>query len=696
MSDDEKKVTGAVDVYYQPVEEGDDDELRNLAENPRALTEDFTEEKLEDIESVTEGQDEFDTTNSSEYGEEDIQVLEGLEAVRKRPGMYIGDTTLRGLHHLVYEIVANSVDEALAGRCDLIDVVLNKDGSVTVTDDGSGIPVGIHPKQGIPTVEVVHTILHAGGKFGGGAYTVSGGLHGVGASVVNALSDTMTVQVKRDGHIYQIGFTKGVTTEPLHIIGDCDAGDTGTRTTFIPDNSIFPDITFDFDSMITRYREMAFLNREVTIDLCDNRGDEPKNVHLHYDGGIVSFVEYLNRHKEKINAQPIYMATSMGDCFVEIAMQYNDSYQETVYCYANNIATTEGGTHLTGFRAAMTRVINEYAKKYKFLKDNDPKLAPEDTREGLAAIISVKLPEPQFEGQTKTKLGNAEIRPMVERAVSEKLMTFLEENPDISKLIMDKCLSASRARDAAKKAREMTRRKTVFENNSLPGKLADCQSNEAEFCEIFIVEGDSAGGSAKQGRERKYQAILPLWGKMLNVEKARIDKVYSNEKLQPVVMALGAGIGDDFDASKLRYHKVIIMADADVDGSHIRTLLLTFCFRYLRPLVDGGYVYIACPPLYKVYQGDDAYYAYDDAEIEAIKEKTGWKNPLIQRFKGLGEMSSEQLWDTTMNPETRKLLKVSLSDAQAADETFTLLMGDEVDPRKEYIQMNAKFANIDT
>ena len=696
MSDDEKKVTGAVDVYYQPVEEGDDDELRNLAENPRALTEDFTEEKLEDIESVTEGQDEFDTTNSSEYGEEDIQVLEGLEAVRKRPGMYIGDTTLRGLHHLVYEIVANSVDEALAGRCDLIDVVLNKDGSVTVTDDGSGIPVGIHPKQGIPTVEVVHTILHAGGKFGGGAYTVSGGLHGVGASVVNALSDTMTVQVKRDGHIYQIGFTKGVTTEPLHIIGDCDAGDTGTRTTFIPDNSIFPDITFDFDSMITRYREMAFLNREVTIDLCDNRGDEPKNVHLHYDGGIVSFVEYLNRHKEKINAQPIYMATSMGDCFVEIAMQYNDSYQETVYCYANNIATTEGGTHLTGFRAAMTRVINDYAKKYKFLKDNDPKLAPEDTREGLAAIISVKLPEPQFEGQTKTKLGNAEIRPMVERAVSEKLMTFLEENPDISKLIMDKCLSASRARDAAKKAREMTRRKTVFENNSLPGKLADCQSNEAEFCEIFIVEGDSAGGSAKQGRERKYQAILPLWGKMLNVEKARIDKVYSNEKLQPVVMALGAGIGDDFDASKLRYHKVIIMADADVDGSHIRTLLLTFFFRYLRPLVDGGYVYIACPPLYKVYQGDDAYYAYDDAEIEAIKEKTGWKNPLIQRFKGLGEMSSEQLWDTTMNPETRKLLKVSLSDAQAADETFTLLMGDEVDPRKEYIQMNAKFANIDT
>ena len=704
MSDEEKNLNaapesskGAVDVYYQPIEEGDGDELYNLAENPRALTESFSEEKLEqEIEFVTAGQDEFDTTNSSAYDESDIQVLEGLEAVRKRPGMYIGDTTLRGLHHLVYEIVANSVDEALAGRCDLIDVVLNKDGSVTVTDDGSGIPVGIHPKQGIPTVEVVHTILHAGGKFGGGAYSVSGGLHGVGASVVNALSDTMTVQVKREGHIYQIGFTKGKTTEPLHVIGDCDPSDTGTRTTFIPDNTIFPDIVFDFDSMITRYREMAFLNREVTIDLHDNRGEEPKDVHLHYDGGIITFVEYLNRHKEKINPQPIYMATKVDDCFVEIAMQYNDSYQETVYTYANNIATTEGGTHMTGFRAALTRVINDYARKYKYLKDNDQKLQSEDTREGLAAIISVKLPEPQFEGQTKTKLGNAEIRPMVERAVTEKLMTFLEENPDVSKLIMDKCLQASRARDAAKKARELTRRKTVFENNSLPGKLADCQSNEAEFCEIFIVEGDSAGGSAKQGRERKYQAILPLWGKMLNVEKARIDKVYSNEKLQPVVMALGAGIGDEFDESKLRYHKVIIMADADVDGSHIRTLLLTFFFRYLRPLVDGGYVYIACPPLYKVYQGDEAYYAYDDAEIESIKEKTGWKNPLIQRFKGLGEMSSEQLWDTTMNPNTRKLLKVTLADAQAADETFTLLMGDEVDPRKEYIQMNAKLANIDT
>ncbi|MCQ2516953.1 MAG: DNA topoisomerase (ATP-hydrolyzing) subunit B [Saccharofermentans sp.] len=695
MSDEEVKKE-ELDIYFQPVEGADDDELRNLAENPRALTEEFNETGVAYSESVTEGQDEFDTSNSKDYDESDIQVLEGLEAVRKRPGMYIGDTTLRGLHHLVYEIVANSVDEALAGRCDTIDVTLNKDGSVTVKDNGSGIPVGIHPKQGIPTVEVVHTVLHAGGKFGGGAYSISGGLHGVGASVVNALSDKMVVQVRREGNIYEIAFEKGNTVKPLEIVGHCDEEDTGTTTTFIPDNTIFPDIVFDFDSMITRYREMAFLNKEVTIDLCDNRGEEPNKVHLHYDHGIISFVEYLNRHKERINPDPIYFATKSGECFVEIAMQYNDSYQETVYCYANNIATPEGGTHLTGFRAALNRVINNYGRKYKFLKDGDKNLQGEDAREGLAAIISVKLPEPQFEGQTKSKLGNAEIRPLVEGAVADKLMTFLEEHPDIAKLIMDKCLAASRARDAAKKAREMTRRKTVFESNALPGKLADCQSDEAEFCEIFIVEGDSAGGSAKQGRERKYQAILPLWGKMLNVEKARIDKVYSNEKLQPVVMALGAGIGEEFDASKLRYHKVIIMADADVDGSHIRTLLLTFFFRYLRPLVDGGYVYIACPPLYKVYQGDVAHYAYDDAEVEKIKEETGWKNPSIQRFKGLGEMSSEQLWDTTMNPNTRKLLKVTLADAQAADETFTLLMGDEVDPRKEYIQKNAKFANIDT
>ena len=685
-----------VDLYFQPVEENDDDELKNLAENPRALTEDYKEGSLSEVEAASEGQDEFDTSNSSSYDEDDIQVLEGLEAVRKRPGMYIGDTTLRGLHHLVYEIVANSVDEALAGRCDTINVVLNKDGSVSVTDNGSGIPVGNHPKLGIPSVEVVHTVLHAGGKFGGGAYSVSGGLHGVGASVVNALSSHMTVQVKREGNIYEIEFEFGKTTVPLHIVGHCDESDTGTKTVFVPDGSIFPDTTFDFDSMITRYREMAFLNKEVTIDLTDDRGDTPVSKHLHYDGGIISFVEYLNRHKEAINVPPIYFATKQGESFVEIALQYNDSYQETVYTYANNIATPEGGTHLVGFRSAMTRVINEYARKYKYLKDGDAKLQGEDTREGLAAIISVKLTDPQFEGQTKSKLGNAEIRPMVENVVSEKLEIYLEEHPDVAKLIMDKCFNASRAREAAKRAREQTRRKTVFESNSLPGKLADCQSNDAEFCEIFIVEGDSAGGSAKQGRERKYQAILPLWGKMLNVEKAREDKVYDNEKLQPVVMALGAGFGDDFSEDKLRYHKVIIMADADVDGSHIRTLLLTFFFRYLRPLIDGGYVYIACPPLYKVYKGDEAYYAYDDKEIDMIKKEHNWDAPLIQRFKGLGEMSSEQLWDTTMNPLTRKLLKVTLSDAQAADDTFTLLMGDKVEPRKEFIQDNAKLANIDT
>jgi len=699
MSENEKdntKNSGEVDLYYQPVEESDnDDDLKNLAENPRGLTEDFKEDTITDIEAVAAGQDVFDTTNAKDYGEGDIQVLEGLEAVRKRPGMYIGDTTKRGLHHLLYEIVANSVDEALAGRCDTIDVVINKDGTATVKDNGSGIPVGNHPKMDIPTVEVVHTVLHAGGKFGGGAYSVSGGLHGVGASVVNALSERMTVQVRRDGKIYEIGFVRGETVEPLKVIGECDINDTGTTTTFLPDNEIFPEIDFDWDTMVSRYREMAFLNREVTIDITDNRPEEPKFKHLHYDGGIISFVEYINKHKDPIIPMPIYFATTQGDCFVEIAMQYNSTYQETVYCYANNIATVEGGTHLTGFRAAMTRVINDYARKHNVIKDSDPKLSGDDTREGLAAIISVKLPDPQFEGQTKSKLGNAEIRPMVENAVADKFATYLEENPQIARIIMDKCLTASRARAAAKHAREATRRKTAFDSVQLPGKLADCQSNEAEFCEIFIVEGDSAGGSAKQGRERKYQAILPLWGKMLNVEKASIDKVYSNEKLQPVVTALGAGIGDDFDEAKLRYHKVIIMADADVDGSHIRTLLLTFFFRYLRPLVDGGYVYIACPPLYKVYKGDKAFYAYDDKEVEDIKAETGWDNPLIQRFKGLGEMSSDQLWETTMNPSTRKLLRVTLEDAQAADETFSLLMGDQVDPRKTFIQENARLANID-
>ena len=682
--------------YYSESEDQDSlDGVTNLANNPRALTEDYLEDSLDELAGAAEGQDEFDTSIASEYNESDIQVLEGLEAVRKRPGMYIGDTTLRGLHHLVYEIVANSVDEALAGRCDTIWVSVNRDGSVTVVDNGSGIPVGNHPKVGIPTVEVVHTVLHAGGKFGGGAYSVSGGLHGVGASVVNALASSMSVEVRRDGNIYRIAFERGITVGQLEIIGTCDPSDTGTKTTFVPDTQIFPDVHFDFASMVTRYREMAFLNREITINLRDDREEEPVIKVLHYEGGIISFVEYLNRHREALHKPPIYIAQRSGECFVEVSIQYNDSFAENVYSYANNIATVEGGTHLTGFKSALTKVINDYARKNKYIKDGDKNLQGEDAREGLGAIISVKLPEPQFEGQTKSKLGNAEIRTMVESVVGEKLSQYLEENPSIAKIVMDKCLSASRAREAARKARDLTRRKSVFESSALPGKLADCQEKDASLCEIFIVEGDSAGGSAKQGRERKYQAILPLWGKMLNVEKARIDKIYGNEKLQPVVMALGAGIGEDFDAEKLRYHKVIIMADADVDGSHIRTLLLTFFFRYLRPLVENGYVYIACPPLFRVYQGNEGYYAYDEAEVEEIKKQTGWKEPKLQRYKGLGEMSSEQLWETTMNPSTRKLLQIQIEDAIASDETFTLLMGDKVEPRKEFIQTNAKFAQTD-
>ena len=672
--------------------EGDGiDDVVNLAVNPQALVDDDYQEMAFEM---TDGEfDSFDTTNASAYSESDIQVLEGLEAVRKRPGMYIGDTALRGLHHLVYEIVANSVDEALAGRCDTINVHINSDGSVTVSDNGSGIPVGNHPKMGIPTVEVVHTVLHAGGKFGGGAYSVSGGLHGVGASVVNALSAWMEVMVKREGKIYKIRFDRGATVGKLEIVGDTE--ETGTTTTFMPDHLIFPDIQFEYHTMLTRYREMAFLNREITINLNDYRETPPVEKKLHYEGGIISFVEYLNKNREVLHKQPIYIATRSADVFVEVAIQYNDSYSENIYSYANNIATIEGGTHMTGFKSALTKVINDYARKYGMIKPNDKNLQGEDVREGLYAIISVKLPEPQFEGQTKSKLGNSEIRTLVESVINDKLAAYLEENPTIGKIIIDKCLSASRARDAARKARDLTRRKSVFESNSLPGKLADCQEKDPTFCELFIVEGDSAGGSAKNGRERKYQAILPLWGKMLNVEKARIDKVYDNEKLLPIVLALGAGIGSDFDVTKLRYHKIILMADADVDGSHIRTLLLTFFFRHMRPLVEAGYVYIACPPLYRVYEGNTSHYAYNDKDVEEIKLKTGWKDPKIQRYKGLGEMSAEQLWDTTMNPETRKLMRVTVEDALSSDETFSLLMGDRVEPRKEFIQMNAKYANTD-
>lgn len=663
------------------------DELVNLADDPRALVDDFTEEDLGV--KITE----FDTRNFSEYDDDDIQVLEGLEAVRRRPGMYIGDTTPRGLHHLIYEIVANSVDEALAGRCDTIKVTVFPDNSVKVEDNGIGIPVGIHPQKGIPTVEVVHTVLHAGGKFGGGAYSVSGGLHGVGASVVNALSSWMKVIVNRDGKVHEIGFERGQTVSPLEITGDTDKH--GTITMFKPDPEIFPEDTIDFDLMITRYREMAFLNREVTIILRDEREEDLREVILHYEGGIVSFVEYLNRHKTVLFPVPIYFAANQEDIFVEVAIQYNDSYAENVYSYANNIATVEGGTHLTGFRAALTKTINDYARKYQYLKASDRNLQGEDTREGIGAIISVKLPEPQFEGQTKTKLGNAEVRTVVESTVNEQLSTYLEENPAVAKVIMDKCLSASRARDAARKARDMTRRKSVFESNALPGKLADCQETDPTFCELFIVEGDSAGGSAKSGRERKYQAILPLWGKMLNVEKARLDRVFDNEKLLPIVLALGTGIGEEFELDKLRYNKIILMADADVDGSHIRTLLLTFFFRFMRPLVEGGHVYIACPPLYKVYQGKEERYAYDEEDVDIIKEEMGWENPSIQRFKGLGEMNPEQLWETTMNPETRKLIQVQVGEAREADEVFTLLMGDRVEPRREFIEENAKYANLD-
>ncbi|HHX36515.1 MAG TPA: DNA topoisomerase (ATP-hydrolyzing) subunit B [Clostridiaceae bacterium] len=671
-----------------------DEQPVNLAKDIYALTDDNFEEDLINVDD----QDTFDTSNTREYTENDIQVLEGLEAVRKRPGMYIGDTTTRGLHHLLYEIVANSIDEAIAGRCDEISIILNKDGSVSVEDDGSGIPVGVHEKMGIPTVEVVHTILHAGGKFGGGAYSVSGGLHGVGASVVNALSEWMEVYVKREGDdkVYHIEFARGQTVKPLEIISTTSVDESGTNTIFKPDPEIFPDVTFDFDRMLTRYREMAFLNKEVTIHLTDDRHDEgPINRTYHYEGGIISFVEYLNRVKKPLFDTPIYLASAVDDTFVEIAMQYNQSYDESIYSYANNIATTEGGSHLTGFRTALTRTINAYARSSNLLKENEDNFDGADVREGLCAIISVKLPEPQFEGQTKGRLGNSEMRPIVEKMVNDRLMAFLEENPQIARVIIDKCHRSMQARKASNRARELSRRRDAFDTISLPGKLADCQMDDPELNEIFIVEGDSAGGSAKGGRERRYQAILPLWGKMLNVERARKDQVYNNDKLSPIVMALGTNIGDDFDLSKLRYHKVIIMADADVDGSHIRTLLLTFFYRYMRPLVENGHVYIACPPLYKVYMNEKSFYAYDEDGIETIKDEQGWDNPNIQRYKGLGEMSPDQLWETTMNPETRRLLKVEIGDAKEASDVLSLLMGEEVEPRRTFIQENARYANLD-
>jgi len=634
----------------------------------------------------------------SSYDESQIQVLEGLEAVRKRPGMYIGSTSIKGLHHLIYEIVANSIDEALADRCDEIEVIVHRDKSVTVIDNGSGIPVGIHPKMGIPTLEVVHTILHAGGKFGSGAYSVSGGLHGVGASVVNALSESMEVTVCREGHIYRQRYSRGKPITTVEVIGDTD--EHGTTTNFKPDPQIFEEIEFDFDSMITRYREMAFLNGGVKIRLVDERPEEKIVKNLHYEGGIVSFVEYLNKTKDAVHDKVIYIEGTKDTNIAEIAMQYNTGYSENVFSYANNISTAEGGTHLTGFRTAITKVFNDYARKFNFLRENDKNLSGEDVREGLTAIISIKLLDPQFEGQTKTKLGNSEIRSFVENIVTEKLTGFMEENPSVARIILEKSLTAAKAREAARKARELTRRKSALETSTLPGKLADCSEKDPSLTEIFIVEGDSAGGSAKQGRERRIQAILPLWGKMLNVEKARIDKVFDNEKLLPVIIALGAGIGEDFDCSKLRYDKIIIMADADVDGSHIRMLLLTFFYRFMRPLVEQGHVYIAMPPLFKVYKGKEEEYAFDDRQVEKIYQEKGWKkedpNVNIQRYKGLGEMNPDQLWETTMNPETRSIMKVDVDDAITADEVFSTFMGDKVEPRKEYIHLHAKdVTNLD-
>ncbi len=633
-----------------------------------------------------------DITNvpvENSYDESQIQVLEGLEAVRKRPGMYIGSTTSRGLHHLVYEIVDNSIDEALAGYCKEIQVTIKEDNSITVKDDGRGIPVGIQAQTGLPAVEVVFTVLHAGGKFGGGGYKVSGGLHGVGASVVNALSEYLEVEICDGKNVYYQKYERGEKQNELKIIGDTDK--TGTFVHFKPDYQIFEELVYDYDILLNRLREQAFLNAGVKIVLKDERPDENgkyrENI-LHYEGGIKEFVQYLNRNKEAVHQDVIYVNCIRENSEAEIAMQYNDGYTENIESFANNINTTEGGTHETGFKTALTKVLNDYARKYKMLKDGDKNLSGEDTREGLACIISVKVTEAQFEGQTKTKLGNSEMRTIVEKMVNEKLAEFMEENPAVAKIIIDKAMTASRAREAAKRARESTRRKSALESSTLPGKLADCSSRDTEFTEIYIVEGDSAGGSAKQGRDRRFQAILPLWGKMLNVEKSRIDKVFSNEKLLPVITAIGAGIGSDFDVSKIRYGKVVIMADADVDGAHIRTLLLTFFFRYMEPLIREGHVYIAQPPLYKVYKGKKVIYAYNDDDLKEALEQI--PDASIQRYKGLGEMNPEQLWETTMDPEKRVMLRVDLEDAKRADEIFTVLMGDKVEPRREFIEEHSK------
>ncbi|MFR7360218.1 MAG: DNA topoisomerase (ATP-hydrolyzing) subunit B [Dorea longicatena] len=634
-----------------------------------------------------------------EYGADEIQILEGLEAVRKRPGMYIGSTSSRGLHHLVYEIVDNAVDEALAGFCDTIYVTINKDNSVTVIDNGRGIPVGINHKAGLPAVEVVFTVLHAGGKFGGGGYKVSGGLHGVGASVVNALSNWLEVEIFNDGKIYQQRYERGKVMEKLAVIGECEEGKSGTKVTFLPDDTIFETTIFDFNVLKQRFREMAFLTKGLKIVLRDDREEEPKERTFHYEGGIKEFVSYLNRSATPLYEQIIYCEGMVNNVSVEVAMQHNDSYSDNTYGFVNNITTPEGGTHVVGFRNAITKTFNDYARKNKLLRENEPNLSGEDIREGLTAIISVKIEDPQFEGQTKQKLGNSEARGAVDNVVSRQLEIFLEQNPAVGKIIVEKSVMSQRAREAARKARDLTRRKSALDNMALPGKLADCSDKNPENCEIYIVEGDSAGGSAKTARDRATQAILPLRGKILNVEKARLDKIYGNAEIKAMITAFGTGIHEDFDISKLRYHKIIIMTDADVDGAHISTLLLTFIYRFMPELIKQGYVYLAQPPLYKLEKNKKVWYAYSDEELSNIINEVGRDgNNKIQRYKGLGEMDAEQLWETTMDPEHRILLRVTMDDETTSelDLTFTTLMGDKVEPRREFIVENAKYVkNLD-
>lgn len=633
------------------------------------------------------------TAVEGDYGANQIQILEGLEAVRKRPGMYIGSTSARGLHHLVYEVVDNSIDEALAGYCTHIEVTIHKDNSITVTDNGRGIPVDMH-ESGKPAVEVVLTVLHAGGKFGGSGYKVSGGLHGVGVSVVNALSTNMEVKVKRDGKIHEITFEKGVTKEPLKVVGQTD--ETGTLVHFVPDAEIFDETVYDYDTLRHRLRELSFLNRGITIILTDERPKEVRQETFYFEGGISSFVEHLNRNKEVINPEPVYFNGTKDTTVVEIALQYNTSYSENIYSFVNNINTEEGGTHLAGFKSALTRAANDFARRQGIIKNNEDNLVGEDIREGLTCVISIKLREPQFEGQTKTKLGNSEVRGIVDSIVSEGLSEYFEENPVISKKIIEKSIMASRAREAARKARELTRRKNALEVSSLPGKLADCSVKDPEQAEIYLVEGDSAGGSAKQGRDRRFQAILPLRGKILNVEKARLDKILNNEEIRTMITAFGSGIGSEFDITKRRYGKIIIMTDADVDGAHIRTLLLTFFYRYMRPLIENGHVYIAQPPLYQIRKGKSHWYTYSDEELAQKLDEIGRDGITVQRYKGLGEMNPEQLWETTMDPEKRTVLQVHLREAEEADSIFTILMGDKVEPRRRFIEEHANLVrNLD-